>query len=67
MPVYLSGADADPWIPVVAFSQAAGDLTKARARLRVDSFPGREHEVSDTEIGILSSMLRALIDGKPVW
>jgi phospholipase/carboxylesterase len=66
MPVYLSGADADPWIPVVAFAQAVGDLTKARARLRVDSFPGREHEVGDTEIGILSAMLRALIDGKPV-
>jgi phospholipase/carboxylesterase len=67
MPAYLSGSDADPWIPVVAFAQATGDLTKARARLRVDSFPGREHEVSDTEIGVLSSMLQALINGKTVW
>jgi phospholipase/carboxylesterase len=67
MPAYLTGADADPWIPVVAFAQAAGDLTKARARLRIDSFPGRPHEVSDTEINVFNEMLSCLANKQSVW
>lgn len=67
MPIYLTGADADPRIPVENFSQAAGYFSKARARLRVDSFPGRPHEVSDTEISMLDHMLNSLSNNKPLW
>jgi phospholipase/carboxylesterase len=67
MPVYLSGADADPWIPVNAFAQAAGTLGKAGARLRVDCFPGRQHEVSATEVSIVGDMLTCLANRQPLW
>jgi phospholipase/carboxylesterase len=67
LPVYLTGADADPWIPVENFSQAAGYFSKAHARLRVDCFPGRPHEVNDTEIAMLDHMLLSLSNNQPLW
>ncbi len=67
LPVYLTGANADPWIPVANFSQATGYFSKARARLRVDSFPGRPHEVNDTEIAMLDHMLASLANNQPLW
>jgi phospholipase/carboxylesterase len=67
LPTYLTGADADPWIPAQAYGEAAQALSLARARLRSDVFPGRAHEVSDTEIGVFGTMLQALISGKPIW
>lgn len=57
LPVYLSGSDADPWIPVTAFAEAALELGEARAALRADLFPGRGHEVSDAEIAMLQAVL----------
>jgi phospholipase/carboxylesterase len=60
LPAYLSGSDADPWIPPAAFADAAGSLAAAGARLRAESHPGRPHQVSDAEIGVLRSMLRRL-------
>ncbi|WP_322889075.1 MULTISPECIES: alpha/beta hydrolase [unclassified Yoonia] len=65
--VYASCGDADPWIPVDAHYRMLADLTRAGARLRTDMFPGRPHEVTDTEIAVLSDMLRALAQGTPVW
>jgi phospholipase/carboxylesterase len=67
LPTYLTGADADPWIPAQAYGEAAQALSLARARLRSDVFPGRAHEVSDTEIGVFGTMLQALISGEPIW
>jgi phospholipase/carboxylesterase len=67
MPVYLTGADADPWIPVNALAQAAGDLSKSRARLRIESFPNRPHEVNDAEIFAFNEMLSCLGKGQPIW
>jgi phospholipase/carboxylesterase len=67
LPTYLTGADADPWIPAQAYGEAAQALSLARARLRSDVFPGRAHEVSDTETGVFSAMLHALISGEPLW
>lgn len=64
LPVYLSGGDADPWIPVHAFAAAAGELGLARAALRADLFPGRPHEVSAPERAVLASMLTALATGR---
>jgi phospholipase/carboxylesterase len=59
MPVYLSGSDADPWIPVADFAFAAGEFGAAKAKLRCDVLPGRPHEVSDLEIKVLEDILAA--------
>ncbi len=60
LPVYLTGSDADPWIPAQSFGIAAGELALARARLRCDILPGRSHEVSAAEIANLGAMLLQL-------
>lgn len=57
LPVYLSGSDADPWIPASAAFAAAADLAACGARLRAESFPGRAHEVSDAEIEAFAALL----------
>lgn len=67
MPVYLTGSNGDPWIPVHAWAEAAEALNNAGARLRVESFPGRAHEVSVGEIKMLDEMLHALGRSVPVW
>jgi phospholipase/carboxylesterase len=66
LPVYLSGADKDPWIPLPAHANAALELAAARARLRTDVFPGRAHEVSDAELSVLDKMLNQLASGQEV-
>lgn len=66
LPVYLSGGDADPWIPVPAFAEAASELGAAGAALRSDIFPGRGHEVSAAERGMLASVLAALAADRPL-
>ncbi|NEX46663.1 phospholipase [Rhodobacter sp. ETT8] len=64
LPVYLTGSDADPWIPVTAFAEAVLDLGRGQARARSDLFPGRGHEVSDAEVTMLQSVLADLASGK---
>jgi phospholipase/carboxylesterase len=61
MSVYLTGSDADPWIPIAGFAVAAGNFGAAGARLHCDVFPGRQHEVSDAEIKVLDEMLAAQV------
>jgi phospholipase/carboxylesterase len=63
LPVYLSGADADPWIPVEAFADAAQSLGGQGALLRADLFPGRGHEVSAAEVAMLATVLADLAAG----
>jgi phospholipase/carboxylesterase len=63
LPVYLTGSDADPWIPLTAFSETALELGQARVKLRADLFPDRKHEVSDSEIAMLAKMLADLASG----
>ena len=63
LPVYLTGSDADPWIPVEAFAEAALVLGRSRAALRTDLFPGRPHEVSDAEIAMLAAILADMAAG----
>jgi phospholipase/carboxylesterase len=65
-PAYLSGSDADPWIPVAAFADAAAALASARARLRCDVIPGRAHEVASIEVAILNGALERLAAGQEV-
>ncbi|TGD42614.1 phospholipase [Pseudotabrizicola sediminis] len=64
LPVYLTGSDADPWIPVAAFADAVLDLGQGRARLRAELFPGRAHEVCDAEVSMLGTILTDLIRTK---
>lgn len=66
LPVYLSGGDADPWIPVTAFAEAVGELGAAGAALRADVFPGRGHEVSIAEVAVLDGVLADLAAGRDV-
>ena len=63
MPVYLTGSDQDPWIPVSAFAEASEALGRARARLRCELFPGRTHHASEMEVAALGAMLRDLTEG----
>jgi phospholipase/carboxylesterase len=63
MQVYLTGSDADPWVPITGFAVAAGDFGVAGARLRCDVFPGRQHEVSDAEIKMLDGILAEQVKG----
>jgi predicted esterase len=63
LPVYLTGSDADPWIPVGAFAQSVLELATLRARLRADVFPLRGHEVSDAEIAVFQHTLQSYSQG----
>lgn len=63
LPVYLTGSDQDPWIPVSAFAEASEALGRARARLRCELFPGRTHQASEMEVAALNAMLRDLEEG----
>lgn len=64
LPVYLTGGDADPWIPVSAFAETASDFGRQGAALRADLFPGRPHEVSGPEMAMLAAMLNDLAAGR---
>lgn len=63
MPVYLTGSDLDPWIPVSAFAEASEALGRARARLRCELFPGRTHQASEMEVAALDAILTDLAVG----
>lgn len=63
LPVYLTGSDADPWIPIGAFCEAVRELGEGGAQLRTDTIPGRAHEVCDAEIVMLQSILTELAAG----
>lgn len=65
LPVYLTGGDADPWVPVTAFADAACVLGGQGAALRADLFPGRPHEVSAPELAMLTAILTDLAAGHP--
>jgi phospholipase/carboxylesterase len=60
LPVYLTGSDNDPWIPVSAFAEASHAFGRARARLKTELFPGRDHSISDAEIGELKLIVSRL-------
>jgi phospholipase/carboxylesterase len=60
LPVYLTGSDNDPWIPVSAFAEASHAFGRARARLKTELFPGRDHSISDAEIAELKLILSRL-------
>lgn len=63
LPVYLTGGQDDPWIPLPSFARAAVELGRGGAMLRADVFPGRPHEVSQSEIAMLDTMLADLRAG----
>lgn len=61
LPVLLTGSDADPWVPVSAFAEAAGAFGQAHARLHARLYPGRKHEVCRAEVELIDGMLRELV------
>jgi phospholipase/carboxylesterase len=63
LPIVLTGSEADPWISTKAWSEAAADLSTQGARLRVEIFPQRPHELCGAEIALLESVLAQLIAG----
>lgn len=68
MPVYLTGSDKDPWIPVEAFGKAAESLARSRARLRCDILPDRAHEISAPEVIGFEKILSDIADlGRVPW
>ncbi|SDN79420.1 alpha/beta hydrolase [Ensifer sp. YR511] len=62
MPVYLTGADRDPWISVDAFASAVETLGRGRSRLLCELFPDRSHEVSEHEVAIVNALLADLAE-----
>lgn len=64
LPVYLTGGQDDPWIPLPAFARAAVELGIGGAKLRTDIFPSRLHEVSMAEIAMLDAILADLRAGR---
>jgi phospholipase/carboxylesterase len=64
LPVYISGSDVDPWIPLSAFSRTVQELGAAQARVRADVFPQRGHEVTDTEVAMLERALHSFAEGR---
>jgi phospholipase/carboxylesterase len=64
LPVYLTAGEADPWIPLTAFAEAAVELGGSGAALRMDVFPDRAHEVSAPELAMLDRALADLAAGR---
>lgn len=64
LPIYLSGSDGDPWIPLQAMLEAARSLGGQGTNLRADVFPGRGHEACDAEIAMMAGMLADLAAGR---
>ena len=64
LPVYLSAGSDDPWIALPAFAEAAVELGRGAAALRMDVFPGRPHEVSTPELAMLDAVLADLATGQ---
>ncbi len=67
LPVYASCGDADAWIPLSAFTQALEQLASSGARLRAEIFPGRAHEVSQSECAALDAMLASAAAGRAAF
>jgi phospholipase/carboxylesterase len=64
LPVWLTGARADSWIPVAALAEAVAELGTGGAALRADIFPDRPHAISGAEIAMLAAMLTDLAAGR---
>jgi phospholipase/carboxylesterase len=56
-PAYFSNGDADAWVPLRRTEATAECYRAAGADVTVDVFPGREHEISEAEIGRVRAML----------
>jgi predicted esterase len=57
MPAYFGTGDADPWVPEWRVRETAQAFAAAGAAVRLDVFPGRDHEICDAEIEALVALL----------
>lgn len=62
VPVLLTNADADAWVPLAATESLADVLRNHGADVELRVQPGRGHEVADDEIAAAASLLGRLAD-----
>lgn len=60
LPVLLTNADADPWVPLAATEALADALRLRGAQVELRVQPGRDHEVADDEIAAAAALLRGV-------
>lgn len=60
LPVLLTNADADAWVPLAATEELAGVLRGRGAEVELRVQPGRAHEVADDEVDAAAALLRGL-------
>jgi predicted esterase len=67
LPVYMANGDADPWIPVPNYNDAAVTLSDLGAVVEADLLVGRDHTVSEVEIDRLAGMLCNVTAGRQAF
>jgi phospholipase/carboxylesterase len=64
LPIYISGSNTDPWIPLEAMMAASFNLGMRGTKLRADVIPGRAHEATDPEVAMLQAVLEDVAAGR---
>ncbi len=59
MPVYLSNADADAWVPMTRTIDTARVFAQAGATVTLQIFPGMEHVVTEAALAAARALLTA--------
>ena len=67
LPVYVTGRSADPWITPRALGECVEALGGAGARVRAESEPGSEHEITEHEIAMLQRVIANVISGREAF
>jgi phospholipase/carboxylesterase len=67
LPVYMANGDADPWIPVQNYNDAAVVLSDLGAVVEADLLVGRDHTVSQLEIDRLTGILCNIKAGRQAF
>ena len=57
VPVYVSNGDDDDWVPWWSSVATATAFRAAGAAVKLEQFPGRDHEIADAEIAVVEGML----------
>lgn len=60
LPVLVTNADADAWVPLAATEELAAVLRGHGAEVELRVQPGPAHEVADDEVDVAAALLRRL-------
>lgn len=60
MPVYITTADNDPWVPADRVTETYDWLRQSGAKPQIEIFEDREHGVLDVEIAAVRAMIDAV-------